>query len=1534
MVEFLGRSGHHLMFSDENSQHGVIVDSRVSVIVASGDFRTIQTAENWGDGEFSETDLSIATTALDSLQNDKPEPTGRLYTVPLGAQRLSKSALKNDTKAPETATYMATVIASGGQISFNELANITQYFETHDEDDSLWKYYGGNPAKKWASAIVEREPIVASGPEAPENLFQILEENPEAGPEFFVRMDTRTGDMDRLYRVDIDKRAYVWDQRTWNDLGQTEWNIWDYDRALDGETSATGHYGTHLLIDPESALRAATLISKGITSFSVEEINPAETALAIEALGEEDWSAVDAVTAAGPDATPGVYDSDERSENASKQVRDGSGKFAKQGDRVMVNGDPSQTGTISRINPANGTVEVSLEQGGRVTVPGKQVEGVGKFTETVPGRPIEVPRVDFSGILAEPRTPIDRVQATIPGTLPPLSSADLHQVIHNFPVWVKNQREQFKPLGGPAGADTAPKAPPASRSSLTHPLLDSYSSPEKKKDKAEDRWSRSVTAAGAVEMTPDTSDVQPVYMAIVSPDDPRAVFKLISLVPANSEATSPMVYSRDEGKWVRDEQTLSDLNSATPPPVVALDEESLDDVLMQVDDAQGAGDPAPEEPEIVDLPTEFDSGKPTEASIDDSLSLMVLWGPRKDIMEQALTAAGGLDRNRGGAEKLRHYWTRGAGAAKIMWGTPGDWTRCVRYLGKYLGPRARGYCALRHKEVTGMWTGDKKHRQLASSNSEVRILSTQEIKSTEDVLSSAFLKARAEIAHERVLTASASDNPLHRVIYDEDEDRVEAITAAAGMVKQGGAFWIPLALPEGLESGDGRTVEKGAADIRTLPISLLWQIKTDDGHKGSVVVGRIERLHRIPGGIGAGYGHFDTGVFGREAERMVRAGFLRFVSADMDKFEAKSGDLADDDDNDTIGKDKLTIKKARVMAVTIVAKPAFQECTISIVPEAIVADEEEEILEEGVYAEEPDPVDAVALIAAGYIADAIPVVPPRKWFENPKLTGPTPLTVDDSGHVFGHIAAWATGHISPYNRGVNPPKSKSGYAYFHTGVVRTDDGTDVTVGQLTLAGGHAGLEASAKEAVRHYDDTGSAIADVHAGEDQYGIWVSGAIRPGATAEQIRALRASAPSGDWRPINNKLELVAVCQVNVPGFPIARAFVASGGHRTALVAAGAADLARLRPDPIAMLAQRLEALEMAADENPELVARAEEFSARFAEARAAREAQLSARAADITRKMEEFGFVSKKSRETAAEKGEALPDGSYPIRNATDLKNAIKAYGRAKPGDRAKVRRHIMKRARALGKADWIPEGWKTAQSEEIAASLSNMREKLSLHTAQTVLAAATDPDDLTPAERQRVINMLKAQGEDVPEALEPKKAEGVDEDGRPKYKPGHQPRDYNGQFRDVLARLKANIGTDSNQDVIEKIEEANSKVRAGDYIASVRAGLDLKSRLDRLDSKALNPEAIQNVRETSRDLGTAIANLPLPFKNQAAKIRFSDLPPNLRELVDDFIQRVEDKIGSEDAAAATQALRAFRSGGDLFAQGDISREMSKLLRLLN
>jgi hypothetical protein len=60
------------------------------------------------------------------------------------------------------------------------------------------------------------------------------------------------------------------------------------------------------------------------------------------------------------------------------------------------------------------------------------------------------------------------------------------------------------------------------------------------------------------------------------------------------------------------------------------------------------------------------------------------------------------------AAKLREYWTRGPGAAKIRWGTPGDFKRAVSHLRKFVGARAEGLAAVYHHVALGVWPGREK----------------------------------------------------------------------------------------------------------------------------------------------------------------------------------------------------------------------------------------------------------------------------------------------------------------------------------------------------------------------------------------------------------------------------------------------------------------------------------------------------------------------------------------------------------------------------------------------------------------------------------------------------------------------------------------------------------------------------------------------------------------------------------------------------------------------------------------------------------
>jgi hypothetical protein len=1037
-------------------------------------------------------------------------------------------------------------------------------------------------------------------------------------------------------------------------------------------------------------------------------------------------------------------------------------------------------------------------------------------------------------------------------------------------------------------------------------------------------------------------------------------------------ATTPQLTRKETVKMANEEFIMEEVltkNYGTPTQITDKD------MLMPIEDIMN------EQDDIYD-----DSWEPSEEACKQMAELAEC----DDAEFDALVAAGGFDRNRGNAEELRQYWTRGKGAAKIRWGTPGDWARCVRHLEKYMGPRAKGYCQLRHKETTGVYTGS--HLNPGHKNNSFS--SAEEF--TDSLVSAAQLRARAADARERV----------------------QGITASAGVA--GAKFSIPLVIPENMESGDGRKFDADSIVIRELPLPLLWQIKTGEGHNGSVVVGRIDYMERTENGIGNAYGVFDTGPYGREAQRLVENGFIRGVSADLDQFEAteedaKPKDSENADSPEEIAKKKLTINHARVMAATIVAKPAFQECVILIPNDISTQSQEDDLMtpEDGVYEESVASDEtfniADALVASGFLSSEVPVTPPTEWFEKPNLTKATPLTIDPDGRVYGHIAAWHVNHIG-MPRSTRPPRSKSKYAYFHTGVVRTDSGKDIPVGQLTLAGGHASLQADAQAAAKHYDDTASAIADVHAGEDDYGIYVAGCLRPDATEAQIRALRASAPSGDWRPINGSLELVAVCQVNVPGFPIARAMVASG-KVMALVAAGASEMAILKSQAFNTLAMKADMFNQLGASSTALLEYAESKFGYIPKAKREDLAkkgvamedgsfpirnvadlknaiQAHGRAKDVeaakkhiikrARALKKYDLIpeewrkpktvaasaaveglrqraltaaavaelakfSDEERKHLAREGAAMPDGSFPIRNVDDLKNAIHAYGRANKSERVAVRKHIVKRARKLGADELIPETWKNAGSAEATASIERMRAMIASITefAQDKEISDADlkklADAKAAADEQTKEEIAKAKA--IKEGKFPEEApvnpqDTYDENGRTaKYTPKTQPRDDKGKYRDVLARLKQNLGVAGLQDALNKAQAAEDLDFAGNYTDSAKASQELLTQLDRLDSGALNSKSLANVKTTAAELGKVIANLPLPFGVEADKLRFSDLPAGLKNLVKDMITRVESKIGKKDGQVATKDLKSYMSGADVYSQAEIQSQMNKLLRLL-
>ncbi|MCX5431868.1 hypothetical protein OHU11_29915 [Streptomyces sp. NBC_00257] len=390
------------------------------------------------------------------------------------------------------------------------------------------------------------------------------------------------------------------------------------------------------------------------------------------------------------------------------------------------------------------------------------------------------------------------------------------------------------------------------------------------------------------------------------------------------------------------------------------------------------------------------------------------------------------------------------------------------------------------------------------------------------------------------------------------------------------------------------TLDEGAEiDVRPLPLPVTVQYITGPGHDGATVgLMTLDEVwqdgHRV---MGRGRIDLDDPQ-GVALARKIERGFLRFVSADVDKVDGRvvcvgedgqPVDGCDPADSDMNAGELYT--RWRIMGASLLAHPAFPEAQIGLaasspavdeVPEAEVEDPDTEDVpwtcvrlddETGEWVpadcDEDDavpvnktgdgPADSpedAGVTAAAFRHDGW--LPDTSWFRSPDLTDLQPVTVDEDGRVRGYLAAWGVSHRSYPGRSITPPRSRSKYALFNTRPVATSEGL-VDVGLITMGTGHAALGLDRKAAASHYDDTGTMAAVVRAGEDSRGIWLAGAVLPDVTAEQRLRLSLSRFSGDWRQEGAGLELVAALAVNTEGFPVPERRRTEQGDY-ALVAAG--------------------------------------------------------------------------------------------------------------------------------------------------------------------------------------------------------------------------------------------------------------------------------------------------------------------------------------------------------------------------------------------
>lgn len=512
--------------------------------------------------------------------------------------------------------------------------------------------------------------------------------------------------------------------------------------------------------------------------------------------------------------------------------------------------------------------------------------------------------------------------------------------------------------------------------------------------------------------------------------------------------------------------------------------------------------------------------------------------------------------------------------------------------------------------------------------------------------------------------------PIHEDIFGDTVAETKSDTQRMNnglvfdLVEDAHTSWEGILAVEGLPTSDGRYLMPGEITNRDLPLTLKMQKQTADGHDTAVPVGKITEIYREKrADLGdnavaiIGKGVFADTNDGREAASLVSDEILRHVSIDLapgDTYllDKDTYEVIDEDSADLgalLGGEYLRGLGGSIMGATLCAFSAFEDATMQVV----------DVTPEHAVVASAFPMRKVLTASAAGIA---PLAPPYEWFYRDELPGPCPLTVTTDGEVYGHLALWNQCHRGQQHSCEMAPKSRSGYAFFHTGAITTSDGRKVNVGRITVGeGGHASTDPklTMADVIAHYDKTGTVAAFVRATDGRYGIWLSGAIRSDCPEEKVRDLEANSPSGDWRFEGSGLELGAILSVPVPGFPVPRyeaGLVASGSQEkvVALVASGyspVAEFTRAEQRKIGTLVRKLHA--------------------------------LLGESEYLKWEPEEFRVYDAAARKRMAKSGAALPDGSFPIANCQDAKNARQAIGRTPASNRSRVRSHISKRERALG-----------------------------------------------------------------------------------------------------------------------------------------------------------------------------------------------------------------------------------------------------------
>lgn len=601
-------------------------------------------------------------------------PKERGFNVPKTLRDSIKDALTTDRDhlLPHELS-IAEEIASGKVVYKEHIEWLQEFFSSIDVQYLL---HGGDDARQWLDKVDSPASVVASGFSGRDEWVFFV-----TGP------DEKATLAEAVYSIDPKtEHLYSWNG-AWEDLGSV------FDSNVESPFIMEVDFTTAKGVAEWSMSKR-----KSEKSIDIRLLDPVEYNIYRKAQFALDYKILDRVTdfiTVDTGEDPSLLR--ERSKNAQKQARDGSGRFG-------PTSGPSGAKPAGTADPSAPTRAVDTEGKKPETKQAKQERLSAKYEDSL--KQLDSAKTDDEAV--QERIDSTKVRAT------------LEEGTANSPQPSDEFLEEFR-RGEAEDVDNR----------------DAQNRPK-------------TTFADEASYEPDPDAIQPTdisglpessraFVAIVDKDDHNAVLNLAVLAKVEAKVYA---FVRMNSAWYSAPELLAKFESTDPPFLVKLEDEGqIGSVIEQIDSGDlGSEDqeeeaPSSDEEEAIAAAMKSYEISGDEADARDAVILASLTGNHRLLTREVIIASGlGLLDSRSvddygtilasagdlegadvfesdyaAARRLKRYWLHGPGAAKIRWGSPGDWRRCVRHLSKYMGPRAKGYCQLRHRDANGYYTGDRKN---------------------------------------------------------------------------------------------------------------------------------------------------------------------------------------------------------------------------------------------------------------------------------------------------------------------------------------------------------------------------------------------------------------------------------------------------------------------------------------------------------------------------------------------------------------------------------------------------------------------------------------------------------------------------------------------------------------------------------------------------------------------------------------------------------------------------------------------------------